>query len=208
MSNISGGMWIGIDVSKAQLDVAVGEAGEFWSAGNDEVGIAKTVDRLGRLKPERVVVESTGGLERQIVSQLIVGGVSVALFNPQRVREFAKSTGLLAKTDRLDARLLAHFGQAVKPAATCLPSEEEQILSALIARRRQLIDMRTAETNRLGSTHACMLPGVEEHLRWLNEKISELDQQIDQSIQTIPISKLKMVSCAAFRALGLLLRPF
>lgn len=180
------GMWVGIDVSKARLDVAVWETGEIWCAGNDAVDIAKTVERLQGMKVERVVVESTGGLERQVVSQLLQAGISVALVNPQRVREFARSTGLLAKTDKLDARLLARFGQAVTPIAMQLSSEEEQKLSAWIARRRQLIDMRTAEINRLGSTHSDLLPEVEEHLEWLNGKIIAVEQQINQAIQTHP----------------------
>jgi len=191
MNNDCEEIWVGIDISKAQLDVAVGETGEFWSANNDREGVAKTVDHLVRLNPLCVVVESTGGLERQILCGLLIAGVSVALVNPHRTREFAKSTGLLAKTDKLDARLLARFGKAVKPNPTRLPSEAEQQLSALIARRRQLIDMRTAETNRLGSTPASMLPSIHEHLSWLNEKIIELEEQIDLSIQTHPDFKAK-----------------
>jgi len=191
MNNSCEAIWVGIDVSKAQLDVAVGEAGEFWSAGNDREGIAKTVEHLVRLNPQGVVVESTGGLERQILTGLLMAGVPVTLVNPHRIREFAKSIGWLAKTDKLDAHLLARFGQAVKPNPTRLPSEAEQQLSALIARRRQLIDMRTAETNRLGSAPASMLPGIQEHLSWLNDKITELDEQIEQSIQNHPDFKAK-----------------
>lgn len=191
MSNVMEEIWVGIDVSKAYLDVAIGANGEFWRAGNDATGIAQTVERLSQLKPQRVIVESTGGLERPIISGLKLEGVSVALVNPQRVREFAKSTGLLAKTDKLDAHLLARFGQAVNPAQTNLPNEHEQRLSALVARRRQLIDIRTAETNRLGSAYKETLPGIEEHLEWLNKRIAELEQQIDQSIQNHPDFKVK-----------------
>lgn len=183
---ISASRWIGIDVSKAQLDVAVLETGEFWSAGNNAMGIAKTVERLKGMTPERVVVESTGGLERQIVRELLTNGVAVSLVNPQRVREFARSAGILAKTDRLDASMLARFGQAVKPIPTQLPSEEQQLLSALITRRRQLIDNRTAESNRLLSSHEAMRPGIEAHLTWLNEQIALLDTEIELSIQDHP----------------------
>ena len=191
MSNTIEEIWVGVDVSKAHLDVAIGASGEFWRVGNDAVGIAQTADRLAQMNPQRVVVESTGGLERPIISRLRMEGVSVALVNPQRVREFAKSTGLLAKTDKLDAHLLARFGQAVKPEHTNLPSEEEQRLSALVARRRQLIDIRTAETNRLGSAHAETLPDIKEHLAWLEKRITELEQQIDQIIQDHPDFKIK-----------------
>lgn len=192
MSNISAEIWVGIDVSKTQLDVAVGETGETWSAGNDDIGITKTVEHLARLHPRLVVVESTGGLESRLVSELFVAQVPVALVNPYRVREFAKSAGLLAKTDKIDARLLVRFGQAIQPAPTCLPSEEEQLLSAMITRRRQLIDIRTAETNRLASSvHASMRPGIEKHLAWLAEQILELDQNIQQFIQNHPDFKSK-----------------
>jgi len=191
MSNIMEEIWVGIDVSKAHLDIALGASGEFWRTGNNAMGIAQTAERLVQLKPQRVVVESTGGLERAIVSRLWMEGVSVALVNPQRVREFARSTGLLAKTDKLDARLLARFGQAVQPDPTTLPSEEEQRLSALVARRHQLIDMRTAETNRLGSAHADTLPDIEEHLVWLEKRITELEQQIALLIQNHPDFKIK-----------------
>src|SRR5512140_152088 len=135
MSNFSEEIWIGIDVSKTQLDVAVDEAGETWSSGNDELGIARTVERCKQLHPRLVVVESTGGLERRLVAALYLAGVPVALVNPRRVREFAKAAGLLAKTDKLDARLLVRFAKAIRPAPTCLPTQQEQMLSAMITRR-------------------------------------------------------------------------
>jgi len=184
-------IWIGIDVSKARLDVAIGEAGEIWSADNDDLGIARTVERCSQLHPRLVVVESTGGLESRLVSELYLAKVPVARVNPGRVREFAKAAGLLAKTDKLDARLLARFGQAVKPAPTCLPSEEEQLLSAMVTRRRQLIDMRTAETNRLPTAHVSMQPNIEKLLTWLDEQISTLEQKINAFIQSHPDFKAK-----------------
>lgn len=182
MSNLSAQVWVGVDISKTQLDVAVGQAGETWSAGNDDIGVAKTVARLQELSPGLVVVESTGGLERSLVRSLHQVGIACALVNPQRVREFAKSLGLLAKTDKLDARLLARFAEAVRPAPSRLASPEEQLLSARVDRRRQLIDIRTAETNRLASAHPAIRPSIEQFLEELAEKITELDQQIDQLI--------------------------
>mgnify|MGYP001099308163 CR=1 FL=1 len=172
MSNLSNEIWIGVDVCKAQLDVAVGEGGETWSSDNDEQGIARTVARCKLLQPRLVVVESTGGLESSLVSALYLAGVPVALVNPRRVREFAKAAGLLAKTDKLDARLLVRFAQAIKPAPTHLPTQEEQLLSAMITRRRQLIDMRTAETNRLPTAHVSMRPSIEALLSWLRNTLS------------------------------------
>jgi transposase len=182
MSNLSAEIWVGIDVSKTQLDIAVGQADETWRAGNDDVGIAKTVERLQSLHPGLVVVESTGGLEKPLIRALHQSGIPFALINPHRVREFAKSLGLLAKTDKLDARWLARFAEAIRPASTCLPSEEEQLLSALIDRRRQLIDFRTAEKNRLAGAHPAVRSSIEQLLEDLGEKITELDQQIDELI--------------------------
>jgi transposase len=182
MSNPSEERFVGIDVSKTQLDIAVGQTGETWSAGNTDEGIAKTVERLKQLGTRLVVVESTGGLERKLLREMHLAGVAFALVNPHRVREFAKSLGLLAKTDKIDARLLARFAEAIRPAPTCLPSQEEQLLSALIARRSQLIDFRTAELNRLVSAHTSVQASIELLLNQLGEQISQLDRQVEQLI--------------------------
>lgn len=186
MSKYSEKNWVGIDVNKTQLDVAVVPTGETWSARNDELGIAKTVEHLVQLQACLVVVESTGGLERALVQALQTAGVPFALINPQRAREFARSKGLLAKTDRIDARVLALFAQAIQPAPTCLPNEQEQLLSALIDRRRQLIDIRTAEGNRLSSAHPVVRMSIEQHLQELQTKILEMDQQIEQLVASQP----------------------
>ena len=184
-------LYVGIDVSKTRLDIAEGRKGEIWESPNDPEGIAKAVSRLKELHPKLVVVESTGGLERQLVACLIAEGIPVALVNPSRVRDFARSIGLLAKTDKLDARLLAWFGEATKPIPTQLPSEDEQKLSAMIIRRRQLIDIRTAETNRLGSIHSSMRSRLEKHLEWLVDEIEELDKEIQNFISNHPDFKAK-----------------
>jgi len=191
MNNEMEDTWVGIDVSKVQLDIAVGEAGEIWSAKNDEIGVMKTVERLRNLKPSLVVVESTGGLETLVVRELYLAGVPVALVNPSRVREFARSVGLLAKTDKIDARLLAHFARATRPEPTQLPSEEERLLSAMMTRRRQLIDIRTAEKNRLASAHPAMRPNIEKMLAWIDQEVQELNQKIDQFIDSQPLFKQK-----------------
>ena len=178
--------FIGIDVSKARLDIGVGAEGEFWQAGNDEAGIQATLARLVELQPALVVVESTGGLEWPLVSELASRQVPVALVNPGRVREFAKSLGLLAKTDKLDAHLLARFGEAAKLPPTILPDEAVQQLSALMARRRQLIEMLVMEKNHLLSTRLSLRAGVQEHLTWLEHEIDQLTQQIHQNLQDTP----------------------
>jgi transposase len=189
MSKHNDEIWVGIDVSKKQLDVAVGEAGETWSAGNDENGIRSLVECLVSLKPRLVVIESTGGLEKQLICELVTMDIPVALVNPSRVRGFAKSAGLLAKTDRLDARILARFGQAIKPAPISLPTEEEQLLSAMVARRRQLIEIRTAELNRRSTVHSSMLSSITSHLEFLNAEIADLEQNIDQFLHKDPSFK-------------------
>ncbi len=178
--------FIGIDVSKARLDIGVGADGEFWQAPNDEAGIAETVRRLGELQPALVVVESTGGLEWPVVSELCAQRVPVALVNPGRVREFAKSLGLLAKTDQLDAHLLARFGEAAHLPATLLPNEAVQQLSALMARRRQLIEMRVMEQNHLLSIRLSLRAGVQQHLDWLQQEIEQLTEQIQKDWQDTP----------------------
>jgi transposase len=176
-------MYVGIDVSKEHLDVAVGEDGAFWCVPNDGEGIQELVERLLEQSPTLIVVESTGGLETPVVAEMVVAGLSIAVVNPGRVREFAKSVGLLAKTDKLDARLLARFAAAVKPAASHLPSEEEQYLTGLIRRRRQLLEMRTAEKNRLNTTQIVLRQRIDNHIAWLDKEAKSLEAEIDEFIK-------------------------
>jgi transposase len=179
-------IFVGIDVSKTQLDVALGKDGEFWQASNDAVGIRKVMERLKAIQPVLIVVESTGGLEMALITELYAAGLPFALVHPGRVRAFARSIGLLAKTDKLDARLLAQFGEAVKPPLTRLPGEAEQYLNALLLRRRQLLDILVDEKNHLISTRLDLRSKVEEHLTWLENEVANLDQQIAAQIRQIP----------------------
>ena len=183
--------YVGIDVSKGRLDVAIGEQGEFWNVANDEKGIAKLVERMKEVQPELIVLESTGGLELPVMAELYASQVPVALVNPGRVREFARSIGLLAKTDKLDARLLARFAEAVKPPVTHLPDEQEQHLIALVTRRRQLIEMLVAEQNRLNTVRHSMRVNLEQHITWLRQALADLDREIQQFIHQSPIWKDK-----------------
>lgn len=180
-------VFVGIDVSKKRLDVAIGEEGVFWSVSNDREGIQELVERLKRQSSALVVVESTGGLETPAIAELAAAGLSIAIVNPGRVREFAKSIGLLAKTDKLDARLLARFAAAVKPSASRLASEEELYLTGLVRRRRQLLEMRTAEKNRLNTTCIALRERIDSHVAWLNEEIETLDVEIDGFIRQSPL---------------------
>jgi len=178
--------YVGIDVAKARLDVAVGQDGEYWQAGNDERGIRRSVERLLALQPCLVVLESTGGLEMPLMVELDAAHIPFALVHPGRVKEFARSVGQLAKTDKLDARLLARFGEAVKPPVTHLPGEAEQYVNALTVRRRQVLDMLVDERNRLAATRLSMRAKIEEHLAWLQAELAELDRQIEEQIQQVP----------------------
>ena len=138
--------FVGIDVAKAALDVFIGSDGAAFSVTNDEFGIREL---LGQLKPtDFVILEATGGLETPVASALAAAGIAVAIVNPRQVRDFARATGRLAKTDRLDAEVLARFGEAVRPEARPLANEQAQALEALVTRRRQLVEMLTAEKNR------------------------------------------------------------
>lgn len=175
---------VGIDVSKAQLDIFA--ADEDWSVRNDLDSIAKLAIRLKGLHPTLIVIESTGGLERTALAEFSADGLPVALVNPRRVREFARSIGLLAKTDKIDARLLVHFGEAVKPTPTRLPSPEEQRLSALMTRRRQVIEMLTMEKNHLCSSHPAAIDSVTKIIDVLQQELDDLNHQIDDFIDHFP----------------------
>ena len=183
--------YVGIDVSKKQLDTAVDQEGDFWQSTNDKKGIGMTVAKLKERQPTLIVVESTGGLEIRLLTALYEAKLPFCRVHPGRVREFARSTGLLAKTDRLDARLLARFAEAVKPPVTSLPSEDEQHLSALLTRRRQVVEMLTSEKNRLGTAPESTQERISDHIVWLQEERGELDKEIDKFINQTPIFRQK-----------------
>lgn len=183
--------YVGIDVSKRQLDISVGEDGEYWTAANDADGIQSTVERLMLLTPALILVESTGGLESALVAELHHAGLPITVAHPGRVREFAKSIGLLAKTDKLDARVLARYAEAVRPAPTQLPNEAQQNLSALMTRRRQVIEMLVAERNRLSTARLSVRASLQKHIDWLEGELAALNEDIDEFIQHTPEFKEK-----------------
>jgi transposase len=178
---------VGIDVSKENLDIAVDNDEKPQRVGYTAEGLKGLVERLMAIRPAMIVVESTGGLEIRLMAELGAAGLSVARVNPGRVREYAKASGLLAKTDQLDARLLVQFGKAIRPTATPLPSEQEQELAALLGRRRQLIDIRVMEQNRLLSATRSMRSRIRKHVDWLDAEIAALDQEIGDFIQKTPL---------------------
>lgn len=180
---------VGIDISKARLDIHA--KGNDWSVRNELDSIAGLAAQLQELHPCLIVVESTGGLERVVLAEFSADGLPVALVNPRRVREFARSIGLLAKTDKIDAKLLVRFGEAVKPEPTHLPSPEEQRLSALMTRRRQVIEMLTMEKNHLCSSHPAAIESVTKIIDVLEQELDELNKQIDDFIDQLPTFQKK-----------------
>lgn len=178
--------YVGVDVAKDWLDVAQRPEGAPWRVSNDERGIAALVERLVQLRPALVVLEATGGMEMPVVGALVIVQLPTAVVNPRQVREFARATGRLAKTDAIDAQVLAQFGEAVRPELRPFPDAATQELSALLARRRQLVGMLTAEKNRLRTAAKAVRADVQEHIRWLERRLSDLDGQLAQSIRSSP----------------------
>jgi transposase len=179
--------FIGIDVSKARLDMAVRPSGERESISNDEAGIKTLVERMGGLRPVLIVLEASGGLERKVTRALASAELPVVVVNPRQVRDFAKATGRLAKTDRMDAEVLALFGEAVRPALRPLADEVLLELRALIARRRQITEMIVAERNRLCGASRAVQKRIDAHIRWLEAELDRADKDLDQSIRQSPI---------------------
>jgi transposase len=178
---------VGIDVSKATLAVAVYPTSEQWQTSNDDAGIGSLIERVSALAPERIVLEATGGYESPALAALASAGLPVIAVNPRQVRDFARSIGRLAKTDALDAQVLAHFAAVVRPAVRTLPDAATAELAALLARRRQLVDMRTAELNRLARAHERVRPSIRELVRFLDKRIGELDRELHDRLRGSPV---------------------
>lgn len=183
-------VFVGIDVSKAQLDMALRPEGRF-SASNDETGYTQILERLKGVSPTLVVLEATGGLEMPITGILAAAGMPVVVVNPRQVRDFAKATGRLAKTDALDAQILAYFAEVLRPEPRPLPDEQTQALAALLARRRQLVEMLTAEKNRLSSAHKPVRKSLRTHIAWLERELSHTDRDLAHAIRESPVWREK-----------------
>jgi transposase len=182
---------VGIDVSKDRLDVATYPATASWSVPNDESGIEDLVRRLLALRPACIVLEATGGLEMPAVIALAEVALPVAPMNPRQTRHFAKAAGLLAKTDRIDALILARFGEAMKPEIRPVPDAAAQQLRGLATRRRQLIDMLAAEKNRRHTAPKGLLKDLDKHIAWLEKSIARIDGDLDQTIRNSPVWREK-----------------
>jgi transposase len=186
-------LYTGVDVSKGRLDVSCVRRGETteheaFSVPNDDAGIDALVGRLvEEARPALAVLEATGGFERAVVAALAAAGLAVAVVNPRQVRDFARATGRLAKTDRIDALVLARFAEAVRPTPRPLPDEEAQAFGAILARRRQIVEMLTAENNRLGSARTKpVAKRIRAHVRWLEKELERTDHDLDGAIRQSP----------------------
>lgn len=179
-------MFVGVDVSKKALDLVVRPTGEYQAHTNDAVGIAAVVKQMRSLQPELIVLEATGGYERNLAQALSDAQLPVAVINPRQARDFAGALGQRAKTDRIDAAVLAHFAEAVRPQPRALPSAEAQDLEALRTRRAQVVEMITAEKNRLGNAPAALQPRIREHIGFLEQERDALEEELDRHISADP----------------------
>lgn len=183
-------MLVGIDVAKAELVVAVRPSGERWTVANDERGVRALVERLRQESPTLIVLEATGGYELLCVAGLVAAPLPVVVANPRQVRDFAKATGQLAKTDRIDAELLALFAERVRPSVRVLPDAEAQELDALLARRRQLLEMLQAERNRQGQVFGRgkqpVKKSLKAHIAFLERELRTADTDLGIMIRKSP----------------------
>jgi transposase len=183
--------FVGLDIAKDHIDVGTWPEQRHWQVSNDPAGIAQLVDQLAALSPGCIVLEASGGYEQEAAATLATAGLPVAVVNPRQVREFAKATKQLAKTDRLDALLLARFADAVKPEIRPLPEAETTELRALLVRRTQLVAMKTAEKNRLKTATPVVRKHIKAHIAWLEEQLDEVDRELRNRLKGSPIWREK-----------------
>jgi transposase len=179
-------VYVGVDVAKSTSYVAVTDSKEALKFTNDDKGISQTVRYIASVKPAGIILEATGNLEMPLAAALQAAGLPVAVINPRQVRDFARATGALAKTDAIDARILALFGARIKPQIRPLPDRKAREMSNLLSRRRQLVEMLTAEHNRLFQANDNIRPNVEAHINWLEEALSNINDDLDHRIRLSP----------------------
>jgi transposase len=180
-------LWVGIDVAKDTLDVHVRPTGLAFQVANDDAGVASLVARLQELQPAAVVLEATGGYEVPVVAALAAAGVAPAVINPRQARRFAEGVGRLAKTDPLDAAVLAHFAEAVRPAARPVPDAQARALSDLLVRRRQLVQMRVSEQHRVPTATRPIRQNIQRHLAYLDRQIRQLEADLTTAVKASPV---------------------
>jgi transposase len=184
--------WVGIDVCQKSLDVYLRPSSKLFQVTNDQVGISKLVQTLENIQPELIVLEATGGMEIDAAIKLTQAGLAVAVINPRQARDFAKATGQLAKTDAIDAKVLAHFADAIRPQVRQMSDESSRQLEDLVQRRRQISDMITAEKNRRRGKTNSVQANIDEHIEWLEQQLKEMESQIKSAITVNPDWQQKM----------------
>lgn len=187
---VASAVYIGLDVSKATLDICVSD-GEAWQSSNEDSAMEALCTRFAALHPTLIVLEATGGYELRAAAALAAAGLSVAVVNPRQVRSYARSIGQLAKTDRIDAQILVRFAAAVQPQPRPLPDAETREIEALITRRRQLVGMITAEENRLGMAPAITRREIKTHIAWLRRQLARVNKTTDDNVRRNPIWRAK-----------------
>ena len=192
----------GIDVSKATLDIAVLPSGEVVQFANDANGIEELTKKLQSAAVDLVVMEATGGYETAVATALVAAGLRVAVVNPRQVRDFAKASGRLAKNDRIDAQVIAAFGQAIEPEIVRLPDEQARKLEELLVRRRQLVGMRVQEVNRLGLMQGPTRKRIKAHVAWLEKEIDKLDVDLTAGLRSSPAWRAKDELLRSFKSVG------
>ncbi len=184
--------FVGIDISKEKIDIAVHQSEQQWNFANTEEGISHAVSSLSKLSPALVVLEATGGIELSLVASLASAAIPLAVVNPRQVRSFAKAIGRLAKTDTIDAKVLAHFASAVQPTPRPLPDIQTQELKAILTRRRQVIEMITTESNRLQTARIkAVRERIRDHILWLKNDLSAIDVELGQAVRQSPVWREK-----------------
>jgi transposase len=183
--------FIGLDVSKDTLELAVRPTEERKTFANQEDGLSLMIDFIKPFSPRLIVLEATGGLEKAAVCACAVAGLPVVVVNPRQVRDFAKAKGILAKTDKIDAGVIAQFAEAIRPEIRPLKAEEAQKLDALLSRRRQISQMITAEKNRLQSAPVWTRKDIQKHIDWLQKDLDQFSQDLDRMVKESPIWRAK-----------------
>ena len=183
--------YVGIDVAKAQVDVAVRPTGQRWVVSFDETGVGELVSQMKGLDPALVLLEASGGLELPLVAALAAAALPVVVVNPRQVRDFARAIGTLAKTDALDAAILAHFADAVRPSVRPLRDAETQVLNSLTARRHQVMTMLVSEKSHLSTAISAVRPRIEAHIVWLAQELDDLDEGLRQTLRRSPVWREK-----------------
>lgn len=183
--------FVGVDISKGTLDVQIEPNGEFLQVSNDDAGIGNLCARLVHIAPKLIVLEATGGLETCLVGELVSHGLAVAVVNPRQVRDFAKATGQLAKTDRIDAAVLCEFARVIRPSVRPIKDELTRELDDMVSRRRQLVQIRVQEFQRLSAASKVQMKSIKGHIAWLDKRIAEIESNLGKRLRESDLWRTK-----------------